>query len=126
MKPDVENAIAELKAAFPRHQVEVTPDARGGASVIVHGLSIGQQYSPSTSWVGFTLVGQYPHADVYPHFMDEGVRFANGEGWKAGLSVGKWAGRSAIQISRRSKRWNPAVDTAATKLVKVLEWLRSQ
>ncbi|MGG6242730.1 E2/UBC family protein [Nodosilinea sp. AN01ver1] len=126
MKPDIANAIAELKAAFPRHQVEVTPDARGGASVIVHGLSIGQQYIPSTSWVGFTLVGQYPHADVYPHFMDEGVRFANGEGWKAGLSAGKWAGRSAIQISRRSKRWNPAVDTAATKLVKVLEWLRSQ
>lgn len=126
MKPDIENAIAELKATFPHHQVEVTPDDRGGASVIVHGLSIGQQYIPSTSWVGFTLAGQYPHADVYPHFMDEGVRFANGEGWKAGLSAGKWAGHNAIQISRRSKRWNPAVDTAATKLVKVLEWLRTQ
>jgi hypothetical protein len=29
-------------------------------------------------------------------------------------------------VSRRSNRWNAANDTAALKLAKVIEWLRSQ
>ena len=31
----------------------------------------------------------------------------------------------AIQISRRSNRWNPDRDTAALKLARVLDWIRS-
>jgi hypothetical protein len=34
-----------------------------------------------------------------------------------------WRERQVTQISRRSNRWDPAVDTAAAKLAKVLQWL---
>ncbi|KMO66936.1 hypothetical protein MCHLDSM_07280 [Mycolicibacterium chlorophenolicum] len=31
-----------------------------------------------------------------------------------------------MQLSRRSNRLNPAVDTAATKVLKVLKWLNER
>jgi len=34
--------------------------------------------------------------------------------------------RTAVQISRRSNRLDPATDTALIKLHKVLEWLRTR
>jgi hypothetical protein len=30
--------------------------------------------------------------------------------------------RPAAQVSRRSNRWNPALDTATLKLMRVLRW----
>lgn len=127
MTPDVEQAIAELRQAFPGHPLQVEPEPQGGAYILVEHLLIGEQYCPSMSWVGFLLTFQYPHADVYPHFMDGVVQRVDGQGWGSGLSGPvSWNNRSSIQISRRSNRWNPGTDTAATKLTKVLEWLRSQ
>lgn len=43
-----------------------------------------------------------------------------------GMSATQYEGRSAIQISRRSNRLNPATDTALIKLLKVLDWLRGR
>ena len=127
MTPEVEQAIAEIKQTFLGHPVEVEAEAQGGAYSIVHNLLIGEQYVPSISWVGFLIGFQYPHADVYPHFLDSSLRRADGQGLGAGFSGPiTWQGRKAVQISRRSMRLNPAIDTAATKLTKVLSWLRSQ
>lgn len=126
MTPEVEQAIAEIQIAFPGHSVEVEAEAQGGANVIVHNLMIGEQYVPSTSWVGFAISFQYPYADVYPHYIDVGLRRVNGLVQGAGFSANTWRGQQVIQVSRRSHRWNAAIDTAATKLTKVLTWLRSQ
>lgn len=126
MKPEVENAIAQIKAAFVGHPIDITPDSDGGAYVTVHNLAIGEQYSPSMSWVKFQIGFQYPFADVYPHFIDNSVRRVDGQPLGAGLSSTTWQNQGVIQISRRSNRLNPTVDNAATKLAKVLEWLRSQ
>lgn len=126
MTPEVEQAIAEIRQAFPEHTVEVQPESQGGAYIIVHNLLIGEQYTPSTSWIGFLLSFQYPYADVYPLFMDSMVHRADGQAWGTGLSSPvSWNNRNTVQISRRANPWNPAVDTAATKLAKVLAWLRS-
>lgn len=126
MKPEVEAAIAQIKAEFVGHPVDIAPDSNGGSYVTVHNLAIGDQYSPSISWVKFQVSFQYPFADVYPHFIDGSVHRVDGQRWGAGLSPTTWQNQSVIQISRRSNRLNPTVDNAATKLAKVLEWLRSQ
>ncbi|MES1024900.1 hypothetical protein ABN584_18855 [Gloeocapsa sp. BRSZ] len=127
MTPEVEQAIAEIKQVFSGHLVDVEPEAQGGAYVIVRNLLIGEQYVPTNSWVGFLIGFQYPHADVYPHFIDGSLRRADGRGLGTGFSGSMtWQGQKAIQISRRSLRLNPGIDTAATKLTKVLSWLRSQ
>lgn len=130
MTPEIERAIGEIQAAFVGHQVDVRAEPQGGAYVIVHSLSLGHQYTPATSWVGFLITFQYPYADVYPHFIDSNVRRGDGRALGPGFSgPTTWPGQpgqQVLQISRRSKRWHPATDTVALKLVKILEWIRSQ
>jgi hypothetical protein len=95
--------------------------------VTLHGADIGPRFTPAASWVGFLITFQYPRADVYPHFIDGAVVVAGGGQLPAGITAGHtWRGRSALQVSRKSNRWNAAVDTAALKLAKVIEWLRGQ
>lgn len=127
MTPEVDAAIAEIKQAFWGHQVDVDPEEQGGAHVIVHDLFIGKGFVPSQSWVGFTINFQYPRSDVYPHFIDPDARRADGATFGQGISgPTDWRGRKAIQISRKSNRWDPTCDTAALKLAKILEWLKQQ
>lgn len=127
MTPEVETAIAEIRQAFAEHQVDADQEEQGGAYIVVHDLFIGKQYTPSLTWVGFTINFQYPRSDVYPLFIEPSVRRIDGAGFGQGFSgPTDWHGRKAIQISRRSTRLNPIHDTAAIKLAKVLEWLRNQ
>lgn len=127
MTPDVERAIAEIQQAFSENAVEIQPDPNGGAYITVQDLAIGDQYIPSRSWVGFKITFQYLHADVYPHYINGPVRRVDGQAYGAGMQVSQsWQGRNAVMVSRRSNRWNAAVDTAATKLAKILSWVRSQ
>ena len=127
MTPEVEHAIAEIKTSFDGHRVDVEPEPQGGAYVIVHDISVGDLYAPTTTWFGFLITFQYPRADVYPHFVDAQFRRADGCAHGAGFSgPTQWQGRVTIQISRRSNRLNPAVNTAASKLAKVIEWVKSQ
>jgi hypothetical protein len=127
MTPQVELAIAQIRTAFAGNPIYVEPESQGGAYVIVDDLSVGDRYVPTTSWFGFLITFQYPRADVYPHFVDGRLLRADGRALGAGFSgPTQWQGRTAIQISRRSNRLNPAIDTAVTKLVKVIEWVKSQ
>lgn len=123
----MELAVEDVRRSFAGHQVDIEPEDQGGAYVVVHELSIGEQYEPSLTWVGFLMTFQYPRADVYPHFLCAELRRRNGAPLGNGFSgPTQWRNRQAIQVSRRSNRWNPVSDTAAIKLTKVLEWLRSQ
>ena len=130
MTPEVQAAIEELRLSYPGHRLDVQPEAQGGAYIVVHDLSLGEQYTPSSSWVGFLIDFQCPDSDVYPHYIDFEVRRTDGTAHGGGFAGPvQWPGRKdrqAWQISRRSNRWNPAVDTAALKLAKVLEWMRSR
>ena len=41
------------------------------------------------------------------------------------MKLGPFTG-AATMVSRKSNRWNPAQDTAALKLAKVLDWIRTR
>ena len=122
--------VARSRGGTGRPIRDVTPEPQGGAYVVVGDQEYGQQYEPERGWVGFLITFQYPHADVYPHFVAGGLRRKDGRALGEGFSGPRtWAGRpgeQVVQISRRSNRLNPAVDTAATKLAKVLEWVRGR
>ncbi len=124
MNPEVSEAVEAVRRTFPEHRVEVEEEPQGGAYVVVHDLDIGGTFNPATTWIGFLITFQYPGADVYPHFTDPELRRAGGGALGEGITLGSWRGRPAVQVSRRSTRWNAARDTAAGKLLKVLEWMR--
>ena len=122
----VQEAVEEIKRAFNDHPVSVEEEEQGGAYVTVSDLFIGSQYEPERSNCSFTITFQYPHADVYPHFLDAKIVRKDKKNHPQGFSLAAWRGNSALQISRRSNQLDPAVDTAALKLLKVLQWIQLQ
>jgi hypothetical protein len=124
MTPEVAASVEEIRAALPGHVVECSEDGQGGAYVIVRDLEIGEKYVPPSTWCGFQITFQYPRADVYPHFLDGKIARTDRKPHGAGITAGMWQNFSVLQLSRRSNRWDAEVDTAATKLAKVMDWFR--
>jgi hypothetical protein len=125
IQPQIEKAIIEVRSSFPDCRVEVEPDGAGGAYVTVHDVPLGPPYAQAKIWVGFQITFQYPYADVYPHFTCAELARTDGRSLGEGLGNASWHGRPATQLSRRSNKLNPATDTAALKLLKVMQWLRT-
>lgn len=124
MTAAVQEAVEEIRRAYSDHPVSVEKEEQGGAYVTVGDLSIGSQYQPETSSCRFTITFQYPQADIYPHFLDPGVKRKDHNNHPQGFGGGKWRGNDMLQISRRSNKIDPMVDTAALKLEKVLQFIR--
>lgn len=130
LNPPVQKAIEQIKATCAGHAVDVDPDGEGGAFVRVGTLSFGATYEPNLGWVAFRIAFNYPHGDIYPHNLPGDLERRDkkplGEGFsKTIMQMGKFAG-PATQVSRRSKQWKASLDTAALKLFKVLDWIRSR
>jgi hypothetical protein len=125
LTPAVTGAIGAVRGHFAGKPVEVIPDGAGGAFVIVSGIEVGARYTQAVSWLGFQVNAAYPASDVYPHYTS---RLARTDGRAHGQAIQQvtWQGRDALQLSRRSNRWNPAMDTAALKAEKVIRWLATQ
>lgn len=119
------DGVAGVREQFPGHAVEVTSDASGGVIVIIDDVPVGELYVEESTWLGFQISSAYPMADVYPHFVGR-LQRKDGTGHREGFSETTWRDRPAMQLSRRSNRWNPAMDTAALKAMKVLTWLASR
>ncbi len=126
MTPDVAKAIAEIRATFPDAQVSVREESDGGAVVFVEPIDPGEPYKQRETWIGFRIGFQYPYADVYPLFVRGDLARADGRTLGEAMSGTTFEGRPAVQLSRRSNHLNPATDTAAIKLLKVLAWLRNR
>lgn len=130
MNAAVQQAVEEIRSAYPGRTMDVLPDDEGGAFIKVHDLLVGKQYQPECSWVAFRITFQYPFADVYPHFCVANLARKDGRALGVGFSQSIWkspAGDEAgTMISRRSNQLNAATDTAALKLAKVLDWMKNQ
>lgn len=121
----VSAAVENLRACFPDTEIEIEPDGAGGARVAVEAVSLSEIYVQSQTWVAGHLVPQLPYADIYPLFVRGDLARADSRPLGSGLSAGHmFLGRSAVQVSRRSNRRDPAVELAGHKFLKVIEWLR--
>lgn len=125
--PEVAAGLEELERAFPEHAMDVLPDGQGGVWAKLHDVTIGSAFLPARSWVAFPLSFQYPRAHVYPHYLRPDVALASGQAFAPPLHPGQRLpgfDEPALMVSRASHRWDPARDTAALKLIRVLDWLR--
>ena len=126
VKTEVRQAIDEIAAAYPEVTVSADVDGEGGAYVFVRDVHLAPIYQQRETWVGFHITYMYPEADVYPHFVRADLCRTDGAPLGDGTSPASFQGQSAIQLSRRSNRLNPATDTALLKLQKVLRWLNAR
>lgn len=130
MNPPVQQAICELEEAFPGHRIECEPDGDGGAFVRTHDLLFGDAYEPDRGWVVFRILYNYPHVDIYPHYLPPGLARRDGRPLgeafhQQSVEAGSFQG-PATMVSRKSNRWNPSLDNAALKLAKVLDWIQTR
>ena len=135
MKQAVAQAIAELRAAYPKATVTPVEDGSGGAFVTVSSVPLGPVYEQAETWIGFHVTYSYPYADVYPHFVRPDLRRIDGAPlgdagnpgrtgvWTEGQ---RFQDRPAIMLSRRSNDCTPSGQTALQKLQKVLQWLNDR
>lgn len=131
MKTEIQKAIEEIRAAFPGVVLDVEPDPEGGAFVTANDFALGERFEPEHSWCGFRITFQYPFADIYPHYFAANLRRKNGQPLGEAFHANHhWQHPSrtdaATMVSRRSNRRDPAMETAALKLAKVLDWIRSR
>jgi len=125
--PAVTEAITEIRATFDGAALSVKEDAEGGAYVRVEPVDPGSPYAQRETWIGFRITAQYPYADVYPLFVRHDLSRANGQPLGEGITSNHtFDGQPAVQVSRRSSHLNPATDTAAIKVLKVLDWMASR
>ncbi len=123
MTPEVEKAVEELRTRFPDTEVDAVGTGDGGATVTIARVGPGPAYVQRETWMGFTISYLYPSADIYPLFASPDLTRVDGEPHGEGISLRSFQGAPALQLSRRSNRLNPATDTAALKVAKVLQWL---
>ena len=128
MTPEIETAVEQIRQTFAGCELTTRDDGEGGAFIIVEGVSPGSTFRQETTWVGFHLTFQYPFSDVYPVFVRGDLSRTDGRSIAGpGIQTGyTFEGRPAVQLSRRSNHLNPATDTAALKMLKVIKWLGEQ
>jgi hypothetical protein len=126
MLSPVAHAIEQIRLAFAPSAVTVDDDGSGGAYVIVEVVDLGPKFVPQHSWLGGHLTAQTPYSDVYPIYGGGELLRADGRPFQPPLSLGhQFRGRPALQISRRSNRLDPQLQTPALKFSKVLHYLRN-
>ena len=126
MTPDVEQAVADLRVCFPDAEVDAVGTGDGGATVTITRVDPGPAYVQRETWMRFDISYLYPRADIYPLFVRPDLVRIDGQIHGDGISVSAFRGSPALQLSRRSNRLDPKIDTAALKVTKVLEWLWTQ
>jgi len=127
INPTVAAAIADVTASFPDCTVTSVGDGSGGAWVEIAGVDLGDRWNDGPHTLSFHIAASCPYADVYPLFLEETARLADGT-LPTAVSPGvtfHLDRRVGVQVSRRSNRWDPTIDTPANKAAKVLAWLRS-
>ena len=124
--PAVQAAVEELRRTFWDRAVDATADGEGGVFVTIRDLEIGDIYVQASTWLGFHVSYLHPATDVYPHYVRPDLTRRDGRPLGPCLSATTWIFENtpALQVSRRSTRWDPRRDTPALKALKVLAWLR--
>ena len=123
MIPEVEQAVEELRARFPNTEVDAVATGDGGAVVTIARVDPGPAYAQRETWMRFDISYLYPRADIYPLFVRPDLARIDRQAHGDGISMNSFRGSPALQLSRRSNRLDPKIDTAALKVTKVLEWL---
>lgn len=125
MATTIDDVLRTMREDFPDSTVTFTPDGSGGGTAVIDCVDLGPQYIPQKTWLGAQLTAALPFADIYPLFIDNEVKRADGREHQTPISKGHaFAGRTAIQVSLRTNNLMATTEAAASKFTKVLHFIR--
>lgn len=126
MKPEIEQAITELRSCFGDTEVVAHAKENGNVIVTIDSIDVGSRYTPPQTWVKFAITFQYPYADIYPLFVRPDLVRADGQPYGKGIKLTSFEGQPALQLSRQNNHLNPEIDNATLKVTKVIQWLKER
>jgi hypothetical protein len=126
MAPDIQRALDELRAQFPKVAFIEQPD--GGVRVTVPDVPLGPPYAQSDTWFGFTITHLHPYSDIYPLFVRADLSRLDGAVLGPSINAqNSFYGEPAVMLSRRTRFFGPGAPVdPLLKLLKVQKWLLSQ
>jgi len=130
-KAAVNDALETIKHAFPDCGLATRPDGQGGLWVELTDVPLGNPYQQATTFLVFLLPFTLPGSDIYPMFVCRDLSRVDeqplGEGFQpTELSwPAEGTPRPVVQVSRRTRE-GFAAQTAAQKVAKVLDWIRTR
>ncbi len=130
-KAAVRNALDSVTGAFPDSGLTTHADGQGGLWVELTGVPLGIPYQQDDTFVLFLLPFTLPGSDIYPMFVRRDLSRVDGQPLGEGFQPTElsWPAerspRPVLQVSRRT-RGAFASQTAAQKIVKVIDWIRTR
>lgn len=125
MKATVEAAIEDLRRQFDGHVIKVEEDTTGGAYFTIEDVDIGPGFTPSRSWIGGHITNGFPHADIYPMYIDHALQRSGGKAFTVPVvHIAGWRGRPVIQVSRINRNAAAQPQSAPLKVLRVLDFLK--
>lgn len=125
MRSEVSAGIEELRRQFEDSTVTVRDDGQGGAYVIVESVTLGSNFTPPSTWIGFHISAQFPYADIYPVFIANDIARSDGLAFAPPVTRGHtFEGRPAIQVSRRNAAAQNGLQRVPAKILKILDFLK--
>ena len=121
MKPEIEQAIADLRSCFGDTEMVAHAGENGNVIVTIEAVDLGPLYTPQQSWIKFQITFQYPYADIYPLFVRPDLVRADGQPHGKGINLTSFEGQPALQLSRQNNHLNPEIDNATLKVTKVIQ-----
>lgn len=123
----VQQALESVQQSLAPEEWVIESDGAGGVRLRFGPVKLAQTYVQRESWMAAHLVAQLPYADIYPIFLRGDLSRVDGKALEAPLTGGhQFMGMAAVQASRRSPRRDAAIETAAMKFLKVLDWVNLQ
>jgi hypothetical protein len=125
MNASVEKALDDLRKQFAGHLVTHQEDGAGGVYFFIEGVDIGSGFTPSVSWLGGRITAAFPFADIYPMYIDGGIKRTNGLAFAAPVvPIAAWQGRQVLQVSRVNRNAANEPQSASLKVLRVVDFLR--
>ena len=87
MKTLVQDAVVELRAAFPAAIITADDDGSSGAFITMDSIDPGPVYTQHETWLGFHISHSYPDAEVYPLFVRPDLARIDGSDHGQGFAV---------------------------------------
>lgn len=124
MTSEQQVAIAEVRATYPHHQVDVEEASEGSVWLILRGADIGNGWNQPVIDLAVKLLVTFPSTPPYPFYGPAGLARRDGASFSPLQSNVAIDNSARAQISL-TKAFDPRTETLGSRFVAVLNWLRN-
>ena len=128
MTEEQADALADVRATFPEHQVDHEEAADGAILVIVRAVTIGEGWNRPSVDLAVKLPVTYPSPPPYPFYCELGLTRADGQTVSPVQPNVVIDGVTRTQISLKIEgqdRFDTDNETLGSRFVAVINWLKN-